>query len=126
MLKQLRRTTVVVARRAGFTLLELQISLAIMAVGLLSMVTVLAVQSRQINRTDGWCRDEPTYYVVSQSNKWMRKLKAPAEIKSLPGQFSWAPPVVGRRDYNVDLTSFEQDWSGLTTTGAVELNESGD
>ena len=98
--------------RQAFTILELQVAVGVLMAGLFGTVSLLSLQGKQLNRAAAWCQDEPTYYVVSQSNRWLRKLEASAEVKSEAGQEAWSPPVIGPQEYELDLDSCVVDLDG--------------
>ncbi len=108
----------------GFTLLELQVAMVIMSVGLLSFAGLLAMQGRQMRSVEKWCSEDPTFYVVSQSNRWMRELGAPAVAEETAGQSPWTPTVTGEQKWYITLTSYtrtfdSQEASGVATLEAV-------
>lgn len=113
------------SRPAAYTLLELQVTLVILATGLLAMPVLLAMQGRQIRRVEAWCRPAPTYYLVSQSNRWLRRLGAPAEIQAEAGQSPWTPPVIGGQVYDVQLNSLTEDLDNRTIEADVALVAAG-
>ena len=108
-------------RTRGFTLLELQVTLVIMSVGLLSFAGLLAMQGRQMRSVEQWCRSSPTYYVVSQSNRWMRQLGAPATPEEEAGQSPWTPPVTGTKKYLVTLTSYTRNFDSQEASAGTTL-----
>lgn len=89
----------------AFTMLELQVALGVLAIGLLGLGSLMIRQSRQVARLESWCVPDRTYYVVAQSNPWMRALNAPADFNAAAGQGPWAPPVTGRKTYVITLVS---------------------
>jgi prepilin-type N-terminal cleavage/methylation domain-containing protein len=111
------------ARRRAFTLLELVVSLAIMAAGLLAVQGLLVRQSKQVSRLERWCQPHPTYYVVSQSDKWMRKLGAPASLETQAGQTAWTSPVGPPFDYKVTLNSIARSADGQQVSAQVSLKQ---
>jgi prepilin-type N-terminal cleavage/methylation domain-containing protein len=111
------------ARRRAFTLLELVVSLAIMAAGLLAVQALLVRQSKQVSRLERWCQPHPTYYVVSQSDKRMRKLGAPASLETQAGQTAWTSPVGPPFDYNVTLNSIARSADGQQVSAQVSLKQ---
>lgn len=113
-------------KAAAFTLLELQVTLVILGAGLLAMPPLLAMQSRQIRHMEAWCRSEPTFFLVSQSNRWLRRLGAPAERQTEAGGSPWPPPVTGDPVYDVRLRSLTQDLDARTIRAVVNLQERGD
>jgi len=112
-------------RKGGFTLLEVQIAMVILATGLMGLAGLQAVQSRQVRHVEAWCRSGPTYYLVSQSNRWMRRLEAPAQVESQAGQTAWTPAVTGEPVYNVVVGSLSQQLNDRTIQAAVTLEATG-
>ena len=115
------RAVSVPGRRRAFTLLELVVSLVIMASGLLAIQALLVRQSKQVCRLERWCQPHPTYYVVSQSDKWMRALGAPASLETQAGHTAWTSPVGPPFDYNVTLNSSARSDSGRRVSARVSL-----
>jgi len=107
--------------RAAFTILELEISLVVLMAGLLSITSLLSVQSRQMTHVESWCRGDPTFYVVSQSNHWLRRLAAPAQLETQAGQEAWTPPVSGTVKYQVLLDSWDANVDEKVADASVAL-----
>lgn len=112
-------------KAAAYTLLELQVALVILGAGLLAMPPLMAMQSRQIRHVEAWCRSEPTFYVVSQSNRWLRRMEVPAEMEAKAGVQPWAPPVTGIQVYNVELRSMVEHLDKRTIRAKVKLKNHG-
>jgi len=92
----------------AFTLLELQVVLIVLTVSLLGIVGLVSLQSRQMSNVEQWCSSSPVYYLVSQSNRWMKQLGAPADVNDSPGQSAWKPPVSGEKEYSLQITSINR------------------
>jgi prepilin-type N-terminal cleavage/methylation domain-containing protein len=107
------------ARRA-FTMLELQVALVVMAIGLLGIETLMIRQSKQVSRLEQWCVSSPTYYLVSQTDPYLRAMETPARLETQPGQTAWTPPVAQRRQYEVELLS--SPGSANPADGAVQVH----
>jgi prepilin-type N-terminal cleavage/methylation domain-containing protein len=107
----------------GFTLLELHVSLALLAIGFVALMTLMVRQSKQIARLEAWCVPDKTYYVVVQTDPWMRALGAPAELATSSGESAWVPPVSGNKDNEVTLVSYSHE--GQTMSAQVTLDPSG-
>ncbi|KKL08472.1 hypothetical protein LCGC14_2575490, partial [marine sediment metagenome] len=60
-------------------------------------------------------------YVVSQSDRWMRTLGAPAQLETQAGQEAWTPPVSGDPEYRVLLQSWTEDLEAQQSTASVIL-----
>ena len=110
-------------RTRGFTLLELQVTLVIMSVGLLSFAALLAMQGRQMRSVEQWCSTSPTYYVVSHSNRWMRKLGAPATAEETAGQSAWTPSVTGTKEHVVTVGSYTRQFDSQEASAHVTLQD---
>jgi len=106
-------------RSAGFSFVEVHLALAILATGLLALSSLMVMQSRQIRRAESWCKPDPTFYVVSQSNKWMRRLQAPANLDTSPGGTAWTPSVSGTIKYEVWLYSLTHNIDSQTASADV-------
>jgi len=89
----------------AFTLLELQVVLIVLTVSLLGIVGLVSLQSRQMNSVEQWCSASPVYYLVTQSNRWMKQLGAPADLNESPGHSAWEPPVSGEKEYDLEIMS---------------------
>jgi len=107
----------------AYSLLEVQIALIVLMAGVLGLCTMLRTHSRQMEVAESWCREDIEYYVVSQSNTWMRVLGAPAELRTEPGIPAWTPPVTGDKAYEVSLDSFVLDSENRQASADLELKE---
>ena len=90
---------------SGFTMLELQVAMGVLAIGLLSLGSLMVRQSRQVERLEKWCVPDRTYHVVVQANSWLRSLNAPADLTESPAQAPWQPPVSTQRNNALTLLS---------------------
>lgn len=97
--------------------------MAVLAIGVLGVVTLTVRQSRQIARMEAWCAPDRTYHVVEQTNPWMRALGAPAELAEDAGQVAWSPSVSGQKDNVVTLLSHSQQGQVMSAQVTVEPNE---
>ena len=93
-------------RSGAFTLLEVNVCLAVLAMGLLSLEGLMIQQSRQVTHIERRSPAERTCYVLPQADVWMRLLGAPASLEDSPGQAPWSPPVTGRGTHQVTLVSY--------------------
>lgn len=108
----------------GFTLLELQVSLAVLAIGVLGLSSLMIRQSRQIDRIEAWCVPDRTYYVVGQTDPWMRALGAPAELAASAGESAWVPPVGSQKDNIVTLLTYSrQGQTNMSAQVTLDPNE---
>ena len=108
-------------RRRAFTLLELQVAILVMAVGLMGILTLMVRQSRQVSHLEAWCRQDRTYYVVPQSNAWMRALGAPSDLNTAADTPAWTPPVAGPALFTVTLQSATRALDAQEASAQVAL-----
>lgn len=95
--------------------MELQVTLVILAVSLWGLSSLYRVYSMQITYIEKYCEpnmyapggDTQNFWLVSQSDNWMQRLGAPAQISPSYGQSPWTPPVDGNYvgTYSVTTTS---------------------
>ncbi|MCE5277737.1 MAG: prepilin-type N-terminal cleavage/methylation domain-containing protein [Planctomycetaceae bacterium] len=102
--------------RGGFTLLELQVAIAVLGIGLLSLVALTVRQSRSVGELESWCVDEPTFYVVSQTDGWLQRLGVAADLYDRAGEAPWSPPVAASRFNVVTLDDVQGALSTQTMT----------
>jgi hypothetical protein len=110
-------------RPTAYSLLEVQVAMILLTAGLMGIAGALRVHSRQLEVAEAWCREGVEYYVVSQSNTWMRRLGVPAELTTEPGVSAWEPPVTGEQNYEVELDSFALDPDTRSATARVNLRK---
>ncbi|HOF17600.1 MAG TPA: prepilin-type N-terminal cleavage/methylation domain-containing protein [Phycisphaerae bacterium] len=103
---------------AGFTLLELNVCLVVMAAGLLGVAALMVRQSRQVARAEQWCASDPTFYLICQQDPWMKALNASADLETQAGTSAWQPPVTGEKFHKLTLVSRTQAF------GSGEMNAS--
>ena len=107
----------------GFTLLELQVSVAVLAIGIIGLSGLMIRQGKQIARLEAWCVPDRTYHVVKQTG-WMRTLGAPAEFAESAGQDAWEPPPTSKQKDNVvTLVTFSRPGQTMSAQGTLEPNE---
>jgi hypothetical protein len=78
----------------AFSLIELQVTLVILAVSVWGFANLFRVYSLQTNYIEQENLPVSTYYVVSQTSRWMRQLEVPADMEQTAGQLPWEPPVI--------------------------------
>ena len=108
-------------RGRAFTFLELHVSVAVLAVGLLGLLGLTARQSRQVARMEAWCASPLTYRVVSQTDPWMRSLGAPATLAQRPDEQAWSPPVGDGNRFDVTVLSLVRPYGSPTASAQTKL-----
>jgi hypothetical protein len=107
----------------AYSLLEVQLALIVLMAGVLGLCAMLRIHSRQMEVAESWCRGDIEYYMVSQSNTWMRRLGAPAELYIAPGIPAWTPPITGEKFYQVSLDSFTIDTDNRLASARLKLKK---
>ena len=107
----------------AYSLLEVQVALIVLMAGVLGLCAMLRTHSRQMEIAESWCRGEIEYYMVSQSNTWMRVLGAPAELHTEQSIPAWTPPVSDEKYYEVSLDSFVLDTENRLASASLKLKE---
>ncbi|MCE5325303.1 MAG: prepilin-type N-terminal cleavage/methylation domain-containing protein [Planctomycetaceae bacterium] len=105
----------------GFTLLELQVAVAVLGIGLLSLVGLTVRQSRTVSEIESWCLGDPTFYAVSQTDGWLQRLDVPADLYDSAGATAWSPPVAASRFNVVTLEDFQGSLSAQTITAQASV-----
>ena len=105
----------------GFNMIELQVSLVILAAGLLSFAGLFRIYTTQTTYIEQTAMPASTYYVVGQSNRWMRQLGSPAEMEESAGQSPWTPPVSCCTEYKILLNSLTKDFEQSQATADVTM-----
>lgn len=120
--------------KKGFNLVELEVTLVILAIGLFGLAGLFKVYSQQISFVERNCdpnmfvenpqEETKDLWLVSQTNEWMKQFAAPADINNSPGQTAWEPNVLPDRQYDVQLSTFDfNDTSKAIATVTVEKKQ---
>jgi hypothetical protein len=80
-------------RRAGYSFLELQVSLVVFGVALAGLGPLVIMHLKQVRKVEERCSDQVTYYLVPSTDEWARKLGASASIATVDPGDPPAPPV---------------------------------
>lgn len=71
-------------RRAGFTMLELQVAIILLAFGMVTMASLLSTQQRTLMKLRGDFVPASTLYVTKSNDPWQRQLNIPARVTNAP------------------------------------------
>ena len=107
----------------GFSFVELQVALVILAMGLLSFAGLFRIYSLQTSYIEQSSLPVSTYYIVSQSNRWMQQLGVPADMEQTAGQSAWTPPVSGDKAYRIRLNQLSKDFDNSLADANVTLED---
>ncbi|MBN1787227.1 MAG: hypothetical protein JW806_02400 [Sedimentisphaerales bacterium] len=107
----------------AFSLIELQVTLIILATAVWGFAALFRVYSLQTEFIEQETLPVSTYYVVSQTSRWMRQLGVPADMAQEAGQTAWEPPVEVSQGGSSIPTTVEVLGSWLV--GTTHLKEAG-
>jgi hypothetical protein len=77
-----QRTRNIQPKRSGFTMVELQVAIVLLAFGMMTLAALLATQERTLKRLRGDFNSGTTLYITRSVDPWQRKLDIPARITS--------------------------------------------
>ena len=106
-------------RLGGFTLVELQIAIVLLAFGVVTLASLLATQMRLLRRLQAGYGPGTTLYVTRSNDPWVQKLAAPARITSAPITQSSVPTVTAAN--NVSIISRGSDLKAETVTVTADV-----
>jgi hypothetical protein len=106
-------------RRRGFTLLELQIAIVLLAFGVVTLASLMATQTRLLRRLQAGYGPGTTIYVTRSNDPWVQKLAAPARLTSAPITQSSVSTVTAAN--NVSIVSQESDLKAETVTVTADV-----
>jgi hypothetical protein len=107
----------------GFSFVELQVAMVVLAVGLLSIAGLFRIYSLQTSYIEQNSMPFSTYYIVSQSDMWMRQLDVPADMEQTAGQSAWTPPVSGDKAYRIRLNGLSKNFDDSTADANAILED---
>ena len=106
--------------RRGFTLLELQVAIILLAFGIVTLSSLLATQTRLLKRVQGDFQSGAMLYVTQSNDPWVRKLTAAARVTKEPITQAAAPIVQAEND--VTIVAQEHDLNAESMTVTVDVS----
>ena len=106
-------------RRGGFTLLELQVAIILLAFGVVTLASLLATQGRLGKRVRGDFKPGATVSLTQSNDPWVRKLTAAARVSKGPIVHPAAPTAWVKNDF--DVVAKEHDLTRQGGTVRVDL-----
>ena len=102
--------------RRGFTLLELQVAIILLAFGIVTLASLLATQTRLLKRVQGDFKDGATLYLTQSNDPWVRKLTAAARVTKEPVTQTAVPTVTAANNVAVVAQEHDLNAEGMTVT----------
>lgn len=94
--------------RLGFTMLELQVALLLLAFGVVTLSTLMLTQTRVMNRARGDYKPDSHLYLTQSPDPWVLRLAAPARITT--SAISLATPTApDSPEYSVSIVTSTND-----------------
>jgi len=103
----------------GFTLLELQVAIILLAFGVVTLASLLATQGRLLRSLRGDFKPGATLYVTQSSDPWVRKLAAAARVTADAPDPTSAPAVTAMN--TVELVDKQADLLEESMTATVDV-----
>lgn len=110
------------SNRTGFTLVELQISFLVFAIGVAGLGPLVVMQSRHLKTIENRFNSQTVYYLSPSPDGWARKLGAGASMTAFdPGPRPIAPVLV-LDDADTDFVTEGEDWDDVTSVDSYQGN----
>jgi prepilin-type N-terminal cleavage/methylation domain-containing protein len=106
-------------RRRGFTLLELQVAVVLLAFGVATLASLMANQSRLVKRIENGFEPDGRIYLTQSNDPWVKKLQAPAQLSIEEPTYGAAPTETPIQE--VEIVDRTNDLSSETITVTVDL-----
>ena len=106
-------------RHRGFTLLELQVAIVLLAFGVTTIASLMATQSRLTRRLNAGFTSGSSVHVTRSPDPWLRKLSIPARLSST--ELSQAAPPAVDQNNSVSIIASETDLNAETITVTADV-----
>ncbi len=107
-------------RRAGISLLELQVALVLFGIALAGLGPLVVMHLKQLKRLENRLSDTSTYYLTPSSDAWARKLGAAAAISSAASEPADAASPASPTN-NIEILSVDKSFAGEEVTVQVSV-----
>jgi hypothetical protein len=108
-------------RRGGFTMLELQVAIILLAFGVVTLASLMTTQTRLLQHLRGDFKPDATVYITRSKDPWVVKLNTPARITGSTITPS-APSSVTAAN-SVAIVSQDQTLATETITVTADVTE---
>jgi hypothetical protein len=109
-------------RLRGFTMLELQVAVILLAFGMATLAALMTTQHRLLHRIEGDFKPAATICITRSIDPWVVKLNTPARITTEP--LAQTPPATVTVHNNVTIvlqTNDMTDQSIIVTADVTEV-----
>ena len=105
--------------RGGFTLLELQVAIVLLAFAVVTLASLMTTQQRLLKRLRGDFKQSATVFVTRSKDPWVKKLQAPARLTAAEFTPTTAPSVTALN--NVDIVDEAMDLKSESITVTADV-----
>ena len=104
----------------GFTLLELQVAIVLLAFGVVTLASLMATQSRLLKHLQKGYAADATIHVARTKDPWVKELNTPARVAT--SDFTeTAPTPVSNPNNTVTIVTQETDLKAESITVTADL-----
>jgi len=117
------------SNRKGFSLVELQISFLVFAIGVAGLGPLVVMQSRHLSKIESRFNSNNVYYLTPSNDEWARKLGAGASMSTVNPGDRPAAPVLVLDDSDSSFVSVGEGWVVETNDayqGSSQIHDGGD
>ena len=108
--------------RKGFSLVELQISFLVFAIGVAGLGPLVVMQSRHLKTIENRFNSNNVYYLSPSNDEWARKLGAGASMTAYDPGPRPTPPVLVMDDGDISFSTEGDDWTVETNADSYQGN----
>lgn len=106
--------------RAGFSLLEFEVALTLLGIGLVGLFPLVVMHSRAVQSIEPRLSSQTAHYLVSSSSGWARKLGARARLTTTPPAARVPPPVLLVDNGEDGYSESGGGWTAAADSGAFQ------
>lgn len=107
--------------RAGFTMVELQVAIILLAFGVVTLASLLTTESRLLKRLRGDFIPDSTVVMTRSNDPWVLRLAPPARVTAEPVVAAPPPNITARN--TVTVVDHEQELTTESMTATVDIAE---
>ena len=107
-------------RFRGFTMLELQVAIVLLAFGVVTLASLLATQTRMLKRVERGFAPGSTVYVTPSNDPWIQKLRTSARLTAAE-LAQTSPPTVTNPGNTVTIADKQTELKGESMSVTADV-----
>ena len=107
-------------QKRGFTLLELQVAIVLLAFGVVTLASLMATQTKLLKHLQKGYAADANIYVARSKDPWVQQLTMPARVATSDFTES-APTPISNPNNTVTIVTQETDLKAETVTVTADL-----